>query len=303
MKFKNITKIFSILTGIIFLISGIGKALTTSEFIGMIMSYGFRDFSFVAPLIAWIEIIIGLTLVFRLYSKQVSFIAILFLVLVTCIYIYGYFRHNITDCGCFGVVSSLNKMPPVLVVIRNLLLIIMLLIVYRQSGTYQYCFTLWITVVIICVISISSFFMGYNYYPPFVSLNNDVDSNYEGKILSETPLSNFITTSKDSTYLLFIFSYICPHCLNSIENLKQYENAKVVDRVIGLVAQDSVYEVIFKQNFQVEFPIKHYDHQTISSIAKGLPTTYYIKNNVIKKEIIGELPCVYNFTRLYYNNE
>ena len=302
MSTEKLSKLFSIVVGAVFLISGIGKSLATFDFVRLIMSYGFGDFSFAAPLIIWIEIIIGLALVFRLYPKLTSLVAMLFLILVSCIYVYGYFRHHITDCGCFGVVSSLNKMPPALIIIRNILLIIMLFVVYKQTGSHPYCLKQWMIAVIICVVSITSFFTGYNYYPPFISLGDDINSHYEGKLLTETLLSNFITTSNDSTYLLFVFSYTCPHCLNSIENLKQYEKAKIVDKVVGIAAQDSVFEAIFKQNFQVEFPIKNYDYQAVSSLSKGFPTAYYIKNNIIEKEIIGELPCVYNFTSLL-NNE
>ena len=301
MSKEKLSKICCIVAGIVFLLSGIGKSLATSNFVELIMSYGFRDFGFAAPFIAWIEIIIGLALVFRLYPKQTSFVVILFLVSVSCIYVYGYFRHHITDCGCFGVVSNLNKMPPILIIIRNLLLIIMLSVVYKQTDFQQYHITQWMIVVIICMVSLSSFFMGYTYYPPFVSLN-DNNSNYEGKTLAETPLSNFTITSKDSTYLLFVFSYTCPHCLNSIENLNQYEKTNTVDRVIGLAVEDTTNEATFRQHFNPLFSIKNYDYQRIKEIVTaGFPTLYYIKNDTVFLEMTGEALCVYNFTNLINN--
>ena len=296
MKQQNLIKIFSILCGIVFLISGIGKSLSIAGFSNLIALYGFKNFGFVAPVIVWAEIIIGLALVLRCYPKQFAFTAILFLIAVTCIYVYGYFRHHITDCGCFGAVSKLNNMPPSLIVIRNLLLIALLYVVWKYAEKNQNHLAEWKTAIIICVISVFSFFAGYSYYPPFIRLSEEEENTYEGKALADTPLNDFLATSADSTYLVYVFSYTCPHCLNSIENLKQYK--KVADRIIALAVRDSVYEPVFRQNFQVDFAVKNYDYQAIQPLAKGFPTAYYIQNDTIKKEIIGELPCVYNFKKM-----
>jgi len=301
MKPQNFTKIFSVLCGAVFLVSGIGKSLAIADFTNLITSYGFENFSFVAPVIAWAEVVMGLALILRCYSKQTAFSATLFLVAVTCIYLYGYFRHNIIDCGCFGAVSKMNSVSPVFVVVRNLLLIILLYVIWKNAETYKNHLAEWKMAVIICVLSLSSFFAGKSYRPLFVAFNSETQSNYEGKMLVQTPLSRFVSTSKDSVYLVFVFSYTCPHCLNSIENLKQYQSQKLVDKIIGLAVQDSVTEAIFTQNFQVEFPIKKYSSKTVTSLTTKFPTAFYIKNNMIEKEIVGELPCVYNFKKMFNN--
>jgi len=294
MKTNHIIKIFSILSGVIFLISGIGKTLAIADFAELITLYGFKYISFIAPLIAVTEVIIGLFLIISVYPKQTSFVAILFLVFVSIIYLYGYFKHQISDCGCFGKISVLNKMSPLQVITRNFLVIIMLGTVFKYSETRNLLFSKWKLVISIFIVGLSAFFAGYSYFPSYIPLQT-TKKMYENKKISETPLSNVIKTSTDSTYLIFVFSYTCPHCLNSIENLKQYENTQIVDKIIGLAVQDSVNEIIFKQNFDVEFLIKNYDYQTLSSIVKGFPTSYYIQNDSIKKELLGEIPCAYNF--------
>lgn len=298
LKSENIIKIFSLLTGAVFLVSGIGKSLAASDFGNLITTYGFWDFNFIAPIIILLEVIMGTLLIFRIHLKQISIVAILFLLTVTAVYIYGYFAHNVTDCGCFGAISSLNKTHPVFVVVRNVLLMYMLFEIWRKAEICNSAWSLWKVAVIIIIICFTSYFSGYTHFPKFINLY-DEQEKFTGKNVLETPLNEFISVSKDSTYLVFVFSYTCPHCLNSIENLKQYEKTETVDKVIGLALNDSVHNAVFKQNFNPKFEIKNYDLEDITLLAQGLPYVYYIKNNVVQLELMGELPCLYNFNQLY----
>ena len=296
MKTKHIIKAFSILSGCIFLVSGIGKSLATADFAELILLYEFGNFGFVSPLIAVAEIVLGLFLIFSIYPKQTSFVAILFLLLVSVIYVYGYFRHDISDCSCFGKISALNKTSPVQIIVRNFLIAIMLGAVCKYSEMRKLSFAKWKSVVIACAVGLSAFFAGHSYLPPYITLP-PIEKMFENKHISETPLSNLIETSQDSTYLVFVFSYSCFHCLNSIENLKQYENT-IVDRVIGISMQDSVNEIVFRENFNVDFLIKNFDDETVFSLVQGFPTSFYIRNDSIKKELVGELPFAYYFKKL-----
>jgi hypothetical protein len=115
--------------------------------------------------------------------------------------------------------------------------------------------------------------------------------------IESTDLQEFITTSKDSTYLVFAFTYTCPHCMNSVENLKQYEVFGVVDKVIGLAVKDSIAEKQFIEIFHPDFLIKNIEPQNLFRLTKTFPTAYFIKNDSIIAELSGVLPCSFVFEK------
>ena len=107
-------------------------------------------------------------------------------------------------------------------------------------------------------------------------------------------LSEFLTPSKDSTYFVFVFSYSCPHCYSSIENLKQYERLGVADKVLALsFAVDSTTGERFNDIFNPDFQIKNYPPKQLFRLSNQFPVSYYIQNNTIKLEIRGLLPSGY----------
>ena len=282
-------KIYSVISSIIFLLSGIGKALSVSDFSDLIIRYGFAPFHFLAPAIVIAEILVGLLLLFQIWQKKVSFLSLVAVFIFTIVYLYGYLQHDIKDCGCFGSISFLT-LPPLGIFIRNAILLYLLFDVWRNSKD-KVKTKAWQMVTILIVMIGMSFVAGYT------SQNNlnfgKKDTKYQGKILQDTPLNEFVTLSNDSTYLIFVFSYSCSHCLNSIENLKQYEKSGVVDKVIGLAWGDSVNEDNLNENFNPNFLITTYDPMSLFKITNRFPTAYYIRNNKIEWVIHGELPCAY----------
>ena len=299
---KHIIKIFSILSGCIFLLSGIGKSLATADFAEMIMLYGFGNVGFVAPLIAVAEIIIGLFLILSIYTKRTSFVAILFLLAVSIIYVYGYFRHNISDCGCFGKISILNKMSPWQIIVRNLLLIIMLTMVCKYSELRKFSFAKWKPIVIVCAVGLSAFLAGYSFK------NDKSVFNQKGKIhplinkaINETILPELDTFSADSSYVAVIFSYRCENCWNYIENLNRYTEYPNFDRIVvfaGGEDKNNEFADFFKPNYR----IKIVDESKLIELVQVSPTLLYIKNDTIRHVVQGIVPSLHIFEKNYLKN-
>lgn len=285
-------EIYSLISGLVFLISGIAKSLDIAVFSDTITQYGFDAFRFLSPLISLSEVLLGLLLVFRIWQKWIAFAGILLLVGFTFIYTYGIFFKGIEDCGCFGQISILNT-SPALTFVRNALLICMLIVIWRKGENKQNA-NKWIAIIILLIMCIAAFMSGYSYRN--VKKNK---RNYTPQAITDSVLKDFITTSKDSTYLIFAFTYSCPHCLNSIENLKQYESSKAVNKVIGVALSDSILEKKFIENFNPNFLIKNYPAKTLFHLTKTFPHAYYIKNDSIVMEFYGELPANYVFIDVY----
>jgi hypothetical protein len=285
-------KIYAIIVGIVFLVSGFGKALATDDFSYLIIQYGWGAVSDVALLVIGVEVIAGLLLFFYIQLKKTSLAAIALLAVFTCIYAYGYFFKDIEDCGCFGSVSVLNTSFG-FTLIRNAVLLYMLIDIWKNGNNIISPVKTWTIMFITAILCVASFISGLTYTNSNMIYSGAQKSQYTGTPVQNSALRDLVSTSKDSTYLVFAFMYSCPHCLNSIENLKQYESLGVVDKVIAVTLKDSIKERLFINTFNPDFTIQTYEPQTLLRLTNNFPTSYYIRNDTVKLEIRGELPCGY----------
>jgi uncharacterized membrane protein YphA (DoxX/SURF4 family) len=285
-------EILSLISGLVFLISGVAKSLDINGFSNTIALYGFENLEFLSPLIVLIEVITGLLLVFQIYPKKTAIISNLLLLGFTLVYSYGLLFKGIDDCGCFGQIHFLNT-SPIFTFIRNIILMMFLIYVSVKSGNNYSKNNKFTVIMIIAVIGIVSFISGYGYKVR----NNKKERNQDNNSAQNAELKEFISTSKDSTYLIFAFTYTCPHCMNSMENLKKYENFGVVDKVIGLSMEDSIREQKFMEIFAPDFEIKKFAPKTLFRLTNTFPTAFYVRNDSIIAKFSGELPCAFVFSQ------
>ena len=275
--------IFRYLVGLVFLLSGLLKAIDTSAFADLMSEYGVFWFGFAAPIVIFVEIFLGIMLIFNFYSKHISWATTMFLLAVSSIYLYGVLAQGITNCGCFGPLTWLNS-KPWLTFIRNGIMFAMLLptlLLPQEKGPL-------ITipaVVFMAVIAVIVMFMcGFSMRGAKCLQKQDT---FHPIALDESPLSEYITTHKDSTYLIFAFSYSCPYCLNSIGNVNQYVPMGMADRVIGLAVQDSVTRERFNRLFDTDFEIHEISAMQMYRLSNTMPTTYLIRHDTIISQYTG----------------
>ncbi len=290
---KKRIEIYGLMVGIVFLISGIAKSLDITSFSKIITQYGFENLEFIGPLIVLTEVFIGLLLVFQIWQKWSALAGILLVIGFTIIYVYGVVFYNIEDCGCFGKITVLNT-SPVFTFSRNVILIYLLIAVWRKTEN-KLTLDKWIAGIVLFFMCLVAFISGYTYKKD--SKKHMPKSSTVA--IEDSVLKEFVSLSKDSTYLVFAFSYTCPHCLNSIANLKEYEQSGAVDKVIGLALGDSIVEKKFMEIFKPNFTVKNYSKKLLR-LTNNFPTAYYIRNDSIVMEFLGELPCSYIFKASYH---
>ena len=283
---KGFLKISSYIVGIVFLLSSFAKASDSGYFASILSQYGSPFMQFLAPIIILAEAFLGLLLLFFPKTRMFSIFSLIFLLVVIAGYAYGIVFKGIEDCGCFGHLKFLSS-SPIIVFARNVVLVILLLISikYNSNSSIENYKTWFIISIVLVIIS---FFAGFSYNVTPIkkkSLPQLVDSG----------LQRFIETSPDSTYFVFLFSYKCPRCLNSIANLNKYEEDGIADKVYGLstvIDGDEKYVETFNKNFSHSFEIINCSKE-LFNVTSDFPTSYLIKNNQIVLMMKGELPCSY----------
>ncbi|MFA5973835.1 MAG: MauE/DoxX family redox-associated membrane protein [Lentimicrobiaceae bacterium] len=291
---KKVLNIYSIIIGVLFIVSGAGKLIDTTGFSNLIYQYGLGYLMILAPLIVLIEILLGLFLLLLISPKRVAMISSLLLIIFTISFAYAHFANGVNDCGCFGSVQHTN-LPPIFSFIRNIILIIMALIVWIKYPIEKIEIKRWKTYLIFSVISISLFTAGLTFHMPNVFNNKKESSKFQNQNIKNTELSKYIKTSPDSTYLILCFSYDCPHCWNSIANFKEYKKSNTVDRILSLGTGTDSTRITFNQAFQPDFVLKNLSFEAMNKITDVYPTAYYIQNDTVKVVIKGELPSFVTF--------
>ena len=110
------------------------------------------------------------------------------------------------------------------------------------------------------------------------------------KHVKDTPLARYVQTDTSKSYLVFFYSYFCPHCWNSIQNLKHFEQSGTVDSIISFAFVDTDLQkehIEFFGDFGTQEII---NDSVILSLIPFVPTSFYIKNDTIKAVIGGALP-------------
>ena len=289
----KIQRIYSILAGLVFLWSGIGKIGNVIYFQYLIVDYGLTILNILAPFIILAEILIGILLIFNIRQRVVSLFAIGMLVVFTIAFTYAWLSNGITDCGCFGQHMPTTSSPWI-TYIRNFILFILLGISYFTENDNQEIEN-WKRISIFTIMFAATFVAGMT-YKPFAFIEHK--HPFDNQPINQTKLKEYYQQLDNSSLIMF-FSYSCPHCINSMENFKAWQSTEIVENTLAYVVVDSTnidtdsLRIVFTQHYP-SLEIYEVDKDNVDFV-EAFPTSFVIRNDTIKHIIVGELPSPYLF--------
>lgn len=287
--------------GAVLLLSGYAKALDAAAFGATLARYGSDVLYWTAPVVVLTELFLGYSLLLGLRLRRTGAAATLFLAAVTGVYVYGLVFREVADCGCFGAESVFNG-PPVVTFVRNALLAGLTFAVWC-GGDDRPRIPSAAGGLLLVGMCAGAFMSGHTLRAgsqtgPWLHVEQVSDA------VADTPLADMVGCSADSTCLVFAFSYTCPHCLNSIENLKRYEpEGGGVDRVVGLALENAEAERRFRSVFQPEFRVRNIPARELFRLTRAFPTAYYIRRDTVRAILTGGLPAALVFGRIFAADE
>ena len=282
---KSFSYISTIVLGLIFLFSAFAKAWDAEAFADMLLQYGPQWFSIGAPIIIMAESVLGMALVLQIKTRWSAIFADCFLVIVSAIFAYGVLAKGIQDCGCFGVFSKLFTGKPWVTFVRNALFVAISIPAILDSNRkvrYVYpkvCLTIVVAAMACFVCGLS---MRKSYKLPKIS---QVRSNNRSKVMEK--LNEIYSFNSDSTYVVYLFSFTCPHCQNSFANVQQFQQFNVADKVIGIAVEDQEAQERFYRIYKPEIDIITIPKEQMELITNQLPIGMSIRENSIKKAEVG----------------
>lgn len=282
---KYLSYISTTILGLMFLFSAFAKAWDAETFADMLLQYGPQWFSIGAPVIIMAESVLGMALVLHIKTRWSAICADCFLVIVSAIFAYGVLAKGIQDCGCFGVFSKLFTGKPWVTFVRNALFVAISIPAILDSNRkvrYIYpkvCLTIVVAAMACFVCGLS---MRKSYKLPKIS---QVRSNNRSKVMEK--LNEIYSFNSDSTYVVYLFSFTCPHCQNSFANVQQFQQFNVADKVIGIAVEDQEAQERFYRIYKPEIDIITIPKEQMELITNQLPVGMSIKENSIKNAEVG----------------
>ncbi|MFZ4462819.1 MAG: DoxX family protein [Bacteroidales bacterium] len=299
-----LVKGLAIFLGVYFLISSIAKAFDLGGFTIILEKYGIPGLSIFAPLILFFELGISLVFLLNVKTRIASIIAMCSLVVFTLAFLYSYTFHSNESCGCLGVLSSKSTSNTLFgLLLRNSFLFFISYIIYKKSYDKKDSIETWKYYFLIVPFILFAYLMGFTNRNKLEFNNVFVDKKnnfyFKGEAIDKTPFAIYnFKLKKNSVNMIFCFDYSCPFFWNSVANLMEYGNCKLVDTII-LIGTDSHNEIMnFENAFNLKLNHSYLEPDVYNKSIGMSPCMYLIINDTIKHQIPGTLPAYQNIQKL-----
>ena len=309
--------ILRILLGCVFIFSGFTKAIdpvaNCYQFNDYFLSFNMDFMQLFSMVFAYgltiVELTLGIMMLFRIKMRLTSVVYLLFM----CFFLlltawlalaehlevnYGYDFGVVKDCGCFGNLDIV-KLPVWATYARNALLLLLLIAGMEKNADPKP--DLFRSGVLAVGVAAALFVSGYTFEPP-QSFRERMPRQHPliHMDVADTPIPQFIHTSPDSTYTLYVFSFSCVSCINGLPALREYQDTAICDKVIGLAVNEDKDNAIHSY-YDFNFPVV-YVGNAMSRFTDTVPTLLYIRNNRIEFVVEGGVPSSWWFRKGYLEN-
>ena len=271
-KRNYILQLLIILIASTFFLSVIGKYFDLDAFKKSMSVYGLPSFTVYIILI--IELYFALSFMLLLFVKKTSIFSLVFLILMTIVYAFGYFNLEISSCACFGIIEFLNPANFFIFLIKNIALIIITLVIFKYYGSIDTRAWKIKLLTLLATLLVSFLAIKYNEYY--------FDNYSRNKIgISIKELNINMNEIKNADYL-FVFSPVCNHCLEAIPKINSI-NKKYPIKLVG-ITMDSREKELNKvtSELEINFNIIKINKKIFNELTKLVPVIYQIKNDTIQ---------------------
>lgn len=147
-----------LLLGVFFIGTAVLKLLSIDNFELYIYSFGIFSYTwttFLSRLLIFIELIIGISLIFKICFKKTWWLTLLMMAGFTLFLVYAAIFRDDSNCHCFGSLVELN---PIQSIFKNIIVIALLIVIKNeQSHDYKPALRKWLVALTLVVSFVISF--------------------------------------------------------------------------------------------------------------------------------------------------
>jgi len=280
----KINRIILIVIGILYLFSGLTKALDSQWFAVLIATYGFPWAGNISPLISGIEVVLGLCLILNIRPKVTVLLVGILTVLFTLVFGFAFFTKGVNDCGCMG---PLITIPYQISFGRNVLIISGCYWVWDYYKNEKIPISNWKKWVIYIFGALTFCLAGSTLGMNII----DKSKARVGDQADKTYLRGYEGLISKGRSYVFVFSPGCGHCWNATENVKTFKTANDSNIVFGLTFPNEDTTMYMRQ-MRPNFQIFKYPGKDLKDIFE-IPSLLILENGRIVRIFKSDkIPCI-----------
>jgi hypothetical protein len=272
------------IVGMVFLVTGAVKALSSESFMTQMFKYGLPDF-LVPPLaIAFIglECSLGTALILHAFPEWLVPGTIVLILLLSALTTWAVSSGRTEDCGCYG---GLFVITPQNSILLNLAYILLLQLAWfypvadNQTQPWQ-----WIAA--LAVFPISSILGWRSQLKPLA----DFSRLKAGKRWHANWLKASSDTLQQGSHFVVFLGADCPYCKQWVPLLNVMHTQRNLPNVIGVMALNPEELAAFNEKHLVRFPIVQMDKLLFGYLVDSFPVAVQVEDGVITNKWLGEIP-------------
>lgn len=265
-----LTRISTIILGILYLISAVFKAADINGFADILLNYQLKGFYFFSAFLTSIEILIAFSFLLNWQLRFISLLSLYFVGLLTLVLLYGVVFLNLNECGCYG---SFFNIPIWLSIVRNFIMFFLSFFVYKKYSlskkVHETTRLLIISFLTFLTFGLCLYELYTTYRVPSISVGDQII-----QVKSKTHKQNT---------KIFVFSPLCHHCQKKVEHINKLLEENSEMEVIGMY--DKMYKekeiAQFKQDFKPSFNLIPISSDSMYHLTRKYPFYLNLKGTQI----------------------
>ena len=283
-----IAYIATLIVGLVFLVTGTVKALSSRKFIEHIAQLGVIPGKIIVPTaIAFIglECALGAALILHTYPEWLVPGTLGLLILLSLVTIWSTSSGRTEDCGCYGGIAIVTPTQSVLLNLGYITL--MGLAWYYPVANYETAGWKWILSLIFLAAAMVS--AQKSIANPVIDLTFlKAGKQWQTKWLANGPYD----LQQGNQFIVFL-SQDCPYCKRWVPFLNIMNAQSHLPSVTGVMILNNEEIQEFKTKHLVHFPVVSMNKLLYNYIVDGVPTAAVVKDGKVESVAIGEMPPEY----------
>ncbi|MDM7916927.1 MAG: MauE/DoxX family redox-associated membrane protein [Candidatus Eisenbacteria bacterium] len=238
--------------------------------------------AFLAPVVVFLEIAIGLALALRLWPRFTHFAFLAMMIGFIAITAYAWSQGNAKECGCFG--RAVGRGPTAVLVQDSLLIVVSLVAMRLERGARTSARLVAAGAVLLLPSLAFSIFGG---KMPAQSLVTGIRS---GSSLADLPIEDLRRPHTEGWALLLLVGPDCPACREGLPDLSALARNRKDVAVAAVYSGPRQEAMAWRLENLPAFPVAHASARALRAYYRELPTAFLSKDGALVQAWWGRLP-------------
>ncbi|NJL51306.1 MAG: hypothetical protein HC930_02150 [Hydrococcus sp. SU_1_0] len=282
-----IAYIATFIVGLVFLVTGTVKALSSRKFIEHIVRLGLVPGQLIVPTaitFIGLECALGTALILHVYPEWLVPETLGLLVLLSIVTVWSTSSGRTEDCGCYGGLAIITPTQSVLLNLGYISL--MGLAWYYPVANYETVAWKWILSLVLFVLAAVS--AQKSIQDPVIDLTFlKAGKQWKAKWLDSSP-----DLTQGTQFIVFL-GQECPYCKRWVPLLNVMNATPHLPKVTAAMTLNDEEIEAFKAKHLVHFPVVEMNRLLFGYMAEAVPTAALVKDGIVESVTVGEIPEQY----------